>query len=51
MIQRELQNRLAEAILKGEIKDGETVGVTATGEDHLAIAPRPPKRAKAQAAE
>jgi len=51
VIQRELQNPLAEALLKGTIKDGETVGVTATGEDHLAIAPKAAKRAKAQAAE
>ncbi|HEV2163229.1 MAG TPA: ATP-dependent chaperone ClpB [Stellaceae bacterium] len=51
VIQRELQNPLAEAILKGAIKDGEAVGVTATGEDHLAIAPKPAKRTKAQAAE
>ncbi|MDE1903694.1 MAG: AAA family ATPase, partial [Alphaproteobacteria bacterium] len=51
VIQRELQNPLAEAILKGAIKDGETVGVSATGEDHLAIAPKAAKRAKAQAAE
>ena len=52
VIQRELQNPLAEAILKGAIKDGEAVGVTATGEDHLAIAPKPAKgKARAQAAE
>ncbi len=51
VIQRELQNPLAEQILKGTIKDGETVGVTSTGEDHLAIAAEPAKRAKAQAAE
>ncbi|MDE2167087.1 MAG: ATP-dependent chaperone ClpB [Alphaproteobacteria bacterium] len=51
VIQRELQNPLAEQILKGTIKDGETVGVTSTGEDHLAIAAKPAKRAKAQAAE
>ncbi|MGH6984845.1 MAG: ATP-dependent chaperone ClpB [Stellaceae bacterium] len=51
VIQRELQNPLAEALLKGTIKDGETVGVSATGEDHLAIAPKTAKRAKAQAAE
>jgi len=51
VIQRELQNPLAEAILKGTIKDGETIGATATGEDHLVIAPKPAKRAKAQAAE
>jgi ATP-dependent Clp protease ATP-binding subunit ClpB len=49
VIQRELQNPLAEQILKGAIKDGDTVGVTSTGEDHLAIAPKPAKRAKAKA--
>jgi ATP-dependent Clp protease ATP-binding subunit ClpB len=49
VIQRELQNPLAEQILKGAIKDGDTVGVTSTGEDHLAIAPKPAKRAKANA--
>jgi len=30
VIQRELQNRLAEEILKGDIKDGDSVTVTAT---------------------
>ena len=37
VIQRELQNPLAELILKGRITDGETVAVTA-GEGGLAIA-------------
>ena len=30
VIQRELQNRLAEQILRGDVKDGDTVGVSAT---------------------
>ena len=52
VIQRELQNPLAEQILKGTIKDGDTVGVTSTGEDHLAIAAKATKgKARAQAAE
>jgi len=37
VIQRELQNPLAEKILQGEISEGETVKVTATGNDKLAI--------------
>jgi len=37
VIQRELQNPLAEKILQGEIAEGETVKVTATGNDKLAI--------------
>ena len=49
VIQRELQNPLAEQILKGTIKDGDTVGVTATGEDHLAFASRPGKAATSKA--
>ena len=52
VIQRELQNPLAEALLKGTIKDGDTVNVTATGEDHLAFAAKPTKgKAPAKAAE
>ena len=46
MIQRELQNPLAELILKGRIVDGETVAVT-TGEGGLAIAGEVVKRADA----
>jgi ATP-dependent Clp protease ATP-binding subunit ClpB len=37
VIQRELQNPLAEAILSGRIADGETVHVTTSGEDSLKI--------------
>jgi ATP-dependent Clp protease ATP-binding subunit ClpB len=37
MIQRELQNPLAEMILAGRITDGETVRVTTSGEDTLKI--------------
>jgi ATP-dependent Clp protease ATP-binding subunit ClpB len=37
VIQRELQNPLAEAILSGRIADGETVHVTPSGEDSLKI--------------
>ena len=51
MIQRELQNPLAEMILKGGIADGDAVKVSATGNDKLAItaarapnARRPPGR-------
>ncbi len=53
VIQRELQNPLAEKILKGEISEGETVKVTATGNDKLAIsaAKRSPGKAPSQAAE
>ena len=39
VIQRALQNPLAEALLAGEIKDGETVPVTA-GSDGLIIGDR-----------
>ncbi|HXQ52996.1 MAG TPA: ATP-dependent chaperone ClpB [Stellaceae bacterium] len=46
VIQRELQNPLAELILKGRIVDGETVAVT-TGEGGLAIAGEVVKRADA----
>jgi ATP-dependent Clp protease ATP-binding subunit ClpB len=46
VIQRELQNPLAELILKGRIADGETVAVT-TGEGGLAIAGEAVKRADA----
>jgi ATP-dependent Clp protease ATP-binding subunit ClpB len=38
VIQRELQNPLATAILEGRVREGETVQVTA-GEGGLAIAP------------
>ncbi|HYL32570.1 MAG TPA: ATP-dependent chaperone ClpB [Stellaceae bacterium] len=52
VIQRELQNPLAEALLKGMIKDGETVNVSSTGDDHLAFAAKPTKgKAPAKAAE
>jgi len=53
VIQRELQNPLAEKILKGEISEGETVKVTATGNDKLAISATKGAKAKApsQAAE
>jgi ATP-dependent Clp protease ATP-binding subunit ClpB len=37
VIQRELQNPLAESILAGRIVDGETVHVTPSGEDSLKI--------------
>ena len=37
VIQRELQNPLAEMILAGRITDGETVHVTTSGEDTLKI--------------
>jgi len=37
VIQRELQNPLAEMILAGRINDGETVHVTTSGEDSLKI--------------
>ncbi|HEY3919352.1 MAG TPA: ATP-dependent chaperone ClpB [Stellaceae bacterium] len=37
VIQRELQNPLAEMILSGQIVDGETVKVTTSGEDTLKI--------------
>ncbi len=39
VIQRELQNPLAEMILAGRITDGETVKVTTSGEDTLKIIP------------
>ena len=45
MIQRELQNPLAELILEGRIADGETVEVTA-GEGGLAIAGQMAKAAE-----
>ncbi|MGB8181424.1 MAG: AAA family ATPase, partial [Stellaceae bacterium] len=52
VIQRELQNPLAESILKGTIKDGETVNVSSTGDDHLTFAAKPAKgKALAKAAE
>ena len=44
VIQRELQNTLAELVLKGRISDGETVAVTA-GESGLAIAAETAKAA------
>ena len=48
----ELQNPLAESILKGTIKDGETVNVSSTGDDHLTFAAKPAKgKALAKAAE
>ncbi len=47
VIQRELQNPLAEKILKGEISEGEAVKVTATGEDKLAISAAKGAKAKA----
>jgi ATP-dependent Clp protease ATP-binding subunit ClpB len=40
-IQRELQNPLAEMILRGEIRDGDTVRVTATP---LGLLIEPPQR-------
>ena len=53
MIQRELQNPLAEKILKGEISEGDTVKVSATGNDKLAISAAKGAKSKApsQAAE
>ncbi len=53
VIQRELQNPLAEKILKGEISEGDTVKVSATGNDKLAISAAKGAKSKApsQAAE
>jgi len=52
VIQRELQNPLAEKILKGEIADGDSVKVSATGNDKLAItSKRQSGKAPSQAAE
>jgi len=53
VIQRELQNPLAENILKGEISEGDTVKVSATGNDKLAISAAKGAKSKApsQAAE
>ena len=53
VIQRELQNPLAEKILQGGISEGETVKVTATGNDKLAIstAKRSPGKTPSKAAE
>jgi ATP-dependent Clp protease ATP-binding subunit ClpB len=44
VIQKELQNPLAEKLLAGEIQDGETVRVAA-GEGGLVIGPAPAKKA------
>jgi len=46
VIQRELQNPLAEMILAGRIADGETVRVTTSGEDTLKIEPEIAKAAE-----
>jgi len=46
VIQRELQNPLAEMILAGRITDGETVRVTTSGEDSLKIEPELAKAAE-----
>ncbi len=53
VIQRELQNPLAEKILKSEIAEGDTVKVSATGNDKLAISAAKGAKCKApsQAAE
>ena len=53
VIQRELQNPLAEKILKNEIAEGDTVKVSATGNDKLAISAAKGAKGKApsQAAE
>jgi ATP-dependent Clp protease ATP-binding subunit ClpB len=53
VIQRELQNPLAEKILKNEIAEGDTVKVSATGNDKLAISAAKGAKSKApsQAAE
>ncbi|MGH7032136.1 MAG: AAA family ATPase, partial [Stellaceae bacterium] len=46
VIQRQLQNPLAEMILAGRIADGETVKVTTSGEDSLLILPQVAKAAE-----
>ncbi|HXS39814.1 MAG TPA: AAA family ATPase, partial [Stellaceae bacterium] len=46
VIQRQLQNPLAEMILAGRIADGETVKVTTSGEDSLLIVPQVAKAAE-----
>jgi ATP-dependent Clp protease ATP-binding subunit ClpB len=46
VIQRQLQNPLAEMILAGRISDGETVNVTTSGEDSLKILPEISKAAE-----
>ncbi|HKT17189.1 MAG TPA: ATP-dependent chaperone ClpB [Stellaceae bacterium] len=46
VIQRQLQNPLAEMILAGRVADGETVKVTTSGEDSLRILPEMPKAAE-----
>ncbi len=46
VIQRQLQNPLAEMILAGRITDGETVNVTTSGEDTLKILPEVAKAAE-----
>jgi ATP-dependent Clp protease ATP-binding subunit ClpB len=46
VIQRELQNPLAEMILAGRIAEGETVRVTTSGEDSLKIEPELAKAAE-----
>ncbi len=46
VIQRELQNPLAEMILSGRISDGETAHVTTSGEDTLKITPQVAKAAE-----
>ncbi len=46
VIQRQLQNPLAEMILAGRVSDGETVNVTTSGEDSLKILPEMAKAAE-----
>jgi ATP-dependent Clp protease ATP-binding subunit ClpB len=46
VIQRQLQNPLAEMILAGRITDGETVHVKTSGEDSLKIVPSVAKAAE-----
>jgi ATP-dependent Clp protease ATP-binding subunit ClpB len=46
VIQRELQNPLAEMILAGRITEGEVVRVTTSGEDSLKIEPEVAKAAE-----
>src|SRR5690348_6158214 len=46
VIQRQLQNPLAEMILAGRIADGETVKVSTSGEDSLLILPQVAKAAE-----
>ena len=46
VIQRELQNKLAELILAGTVGDGQVINVTTSGEDSLLITPELAKAAE-----